>query len=742
MQVDSLMNSPWTRQLGKICAALCLTLAASACGDDSLRQRVDVSENPEPDPSPQTPPEPEPQPDDNNDGPPDLPVIDSNNENNEDNNDEGPACSLEDGVAPNQSDNAAAELGTDVDREDLYICSGAPDWYRFELEEGQRILAFVEFQARFGDLDIYLYEEGRTSRQEAVAESTSPDQSEFIDFTSQAGGTYLLEVEGFDGSENQYRLFLKLGCGNDLDCPEGRACNLRFGYCSAPPELDCGIDEGLEPNETVATATELRPGDEPAALSDIKICPADVDHYAVDVPPNSGLLIALEHPSNQDLDALLFNEDGQPFGEGTERQGGEDLSGLFLPSGRYIILIDQLGFDGSSPTTYDLSVELREGSCGSDIDCAAVPGREFCDTESGNCEGITSDGGQEYGDVCDDDGDCSEETDGCYEGSPGGGDNICTILCDEDAECSDLSEGAYCQVIDPVGQVAICVHACERDFDCSADLLCDVESGRCTSRACNVDTQCEREGDSCLHDDTSQGGLCRDYGLDQDHECGVGVAPDDTDNGSSSRAALVEVQNGAFFEGLSLCDNDEDWFVIEIEGASNLTTDVDHGGSADLDVYLYSEEGRLIGSGTEPDANPEQALATSVAAGRYFIRVNKFPTNGGDAEVTYTLSINIGPTDCRLEEGACDDTQPLRLSCDEETGACVDFQGNGEVPLGESCDSSDDCTQEADFCFTFQGASEDRNICSHYCRSSQECNDVPETQCVPIRRDLGVCIRP
>ncbi len=713
-----------------------LVVGAAACGDDNP-PRAAVEEEPEAQPEAEPEPEEEPEtPDVGNNGLPDIPIIDE-----EDAGGFEPACSLEDGVAPNQEPGEAAELGTDVDRSDLFICSDAPDWYRFELEAGQQMFFFVEFDARFGDLDIYLHEEGRTGRDEAVAESTSPDQSEFIDFTAPQAGVYLLQVEGFDGAENQYRLFARLGCGSDADCPEGRACTLRGGFCTALPALDCGVDRGFEPNESASTATPVElDAEAPVVFESLSICPQDNDHYLLVVPEQAGLEILIDHPITEDLDVLLFDDAGNFFGQGRERRGGEDLLARFLPPGRYILLVDQIGLEDSGATTYDLSVALQQGACAGDIDCSGVPGREFCDLDSGTCEGIISEGGQGFGEGCDDDGDCAQETAGCYEGSLGGGDNICTNLCDEDAECEALGQGAHCLQID-LG-LSICVRGCESDFDCSAQFFCDAQTGRCEDRNCNVDAQCPREGESCVHGDFGQGGFCLPY--DQDQVCGVGQTPDEGDNGSSGRAALVELTDGGvFFEGLGLCDDDEDWYVVELEGPSqNLTVDVDFAGNGDLDVYIYSEEGRLMGSGTEPDANPEQALSTFLAAGRYFVRVNKFPDgNGVDGEVIYTLSLNAGPIDCRIEGGTCDQTQPLRLTCEEETGACVDFQGNGEVALGDNCDTLDDCVEGAEFCFTFRGTENGGNICSHFCRSGADCADVPGSQCFAIRRNIGVCIR-
>lgn len=724
--------------------ALMLSLGALACGGDTSTQSGSAVEDDNNEPGNNQDNNAPDNNQDNNepdagDDPPDIPVIDPGN-----NDDFEPACGFEDELAPNQSPDSAADLGTDVDRDDLFICAFASDWYRFDLEAGQGILLFTEFDPRFGDLDIYLYAEGAAERDLELASSTSPDRSEFIQFEATSSGTYLLEIEGFEGAENQYRLFAKLACETDADCPDGRSCFLRGRYCNGERDLDCGVDDGFEPNESATDATALTPEDGLAEVSGASICPPDEDHYRVNVGDGEGLRIALTHDRDADLDLLLFSAQGDFFGQGRERVDGEDLNALFMPPGEYIVLVDQ---SEGVETTYDLSIEIEAGRCESDIDCAGIFGREICNTDDGICEGIDSEGGQGLGEICDDDGDCTRDADGCYEGTPGSGDNVCTVLCQADDECGDeFGPGAYCLIIiDPLTNTGICAPGCEDDFDCSEQLFCDAENGRCESRECRLDDDCPREDESCVYDDDVQrGGLCRDYEEAQSPDCGVGEAPDDGDNGSSSRATLLTLgEEGTFIEGLNTCDDDEDWYVVELtEPGSNLTVDVEFDGQADMDVYLHDGEGALVGAGTTPDSNPEQAIGELLAAGRYFIRVNKFPIEGSDPEVSYALSINVGAADCRGDEGACDDTAPLRITCNEETGACEDFEGNGEVALGENCDSNDDCAETADFCATFQGASEGRNICSKFCTSEAECADVPGTQCFAIRRNLGVCAIP
>lgn len=722
-----------------------LLLAASACSDDTPYQATVEPEedagtnNGEADTPIDEPDMTIPDPDmGSNNGEPDLPIIEP---------DAGfePACSLEDGAAPNQSPDEAAEIGSDV-IDNFFLCGDTSDWFAFDAEAGQTIVLWTNFDPNFGDIDIYLYEDGRTGEDQQVAESTSPNQAEYIEYEVQTSGRFLFEVRSFQGAETAYQQVIKVQCQSDADCPDGSACHLRNRWCYAEDrELSCGVDEGYEPNETTATATPIEVGEETVTLEELSICPEDEDYYRLEIGADSGFVSNLRHAQNTAVDLILYKENGEFAARGADRgRTGEELRALYLEAGTYILVVDMRNFQGAGPTTYDLDFTVVPGRCTTDADCSGLLGREFCNADTGVCFGIDSDGGQGLFDPCDDDGDCSDETEGCYEGTPGSGDNICTIVCSSaDDNCADIEEGAYCQILDRLADFGICTPACESDFDCSTNLYCDTDAGRCVSRGCLVDADCPRDGEACIFSDTEyQGGRCLPY-TEPELECGVGASPDDMPNGSSSSAQVLPLDGpSGFFEGLSICDEDDDWYVLELTGdSSNLTVDVGFEGNADVDVYLYSEDGRQYGEGIEPDANPEQAVTEFIPAGRYFVRVNGFPIDNGDDEVAYNIQVNVGEADCRMLEGSCDDSSPLRIVCDEATGACKDFEGNGEVEIGGACDTFDDCNEDADLCFSFFGAENGQNICTHTCTSQRECNDVPDTECRPIRRGLGVCIQ-
>ena len=64
----------------------------------------------------------------------------------------------------------------------------------------------------------------------------------------------------------------------------------------------------------------------------------------------------------------------------------------------------------------------------------------------------------------------------------------------------------------------------------------------------------------------------------------------------------------------------------------------------------------------------------------------------------------------------CLGTTPLRLTCQEDIGACVALEGEGRIALGGTCDSRDDCIQDADFCGQF--GEEPLPICTRRCETN------------------------
>jgi hypothetical protein len=136
--------------------------------------------------------------------------------------------------------------------------------------------------------------------------------------------------------------------------------------------------------------------------------------------------------------------------------------------------------------------------------------------------------------------------------------------------------------------------------------------------------------------------------------------------------------------------------------------------------------GGPVGAGLSPEATSEQANVALVGPGTYIIRVLQF-SQEEDIEADYGFTIAFEAATC-TSDADCADTGS-RLSCTD--GSCVALDGQAEVPLGEACDSLDDCTLDAEVCFVGVGPDEQQiNVCTVTCASDDDCADVTGTSCV------------
>ena len=96
-------------------------------------------------------------------------------------------------------------------------------------------------------------------------------------------------------------------------------------------------------------------------------------------------------------------------------------------------------------------------------------------------------------------------------------------------------------------------------------------------------------------------------------------------------------------------------------------------------------------------------LLTSNSSGRSaFVRIDQFDSDRlVDTAYSLLATLETSERRCTLMEEQCAALRPLRLTCDEDSGACLSFEGEGMIELGERCDSSDDCVDAAQFCSVF-----------------------------------------
>ncbi|MEE2755141.1 MAG: PPC domain-containing protein [Myxococcota bacterium] len=635
-------------------------------------------------------------------------------------------CGNEDDLAPNQGPDSAAEIEVGFLREDLFICPETDDWFRLQLVAGQQTQIVLKADPIETDFDLAVLDETGA----VVVESTGEEGNEQVDFNAPADGEYFIRVDGYLDEAAFYRLAVTGTCALDDQCPEGQVCDRFEGLCIGLADDPCGND-GFEPNDTDQTASPIMAPMDPLTG---RICGADRDWFAFQAEDGDSFDLLVSFDEGEDIDVHVINADtGAVISRAISdrRSNPERLSFSHLPAGQYRIGLTLFIPEDEQDREVDYTIEFagRSGRCEADRDCRA-DGLPIC--SEGLCTAPPAGAG--LGERCGQNDDCTEDADLCFTGGEGGHDNFCTIGCRREGECGSLGANAYCQPISR--NSAVCVPGCDDDDDCGRFYAC--RQGRCAVRgACRVDDDCG-DGEACLSARTG------------DRYCGLprpsaewGADPEFDPNDTRDEATRIAF-NGDAIEGLQICNDDDDWYrlVVPANQASwAMTVSATFRAGVDIDIYLYDNFGNLVASSTTPEQVTEVIEVRFTAPGSYYLRVDQFSSDRlVDTEYSLTAAIDDNQDQCTVDEGQCGRTEPLRAFCDEVTGACSAIEGNGQLGLGDACDSNDDCGPDAEFCWTFRGRGGSLpNICTIRCGADGDCGGVPGTVCRRFRQ-FGACL--
>jgi len=636
-----------------------------------------------------------------------------------------PSCEKEDRFVGNQSQDTAEEITLGFASDELFICPETQDWYRLTLEEGQQVTIRLEANPPETDLDLALLNrEG-----EVVASSANEEGIEDIVLVPELAGEYWILVEGYQDQQAAYALGVSGSCRLDAHCPDGQVCDRFRRQCTQAPDGTCGADEN-EPNDVDTSATEI---ESPAALQGV-LCRADRDWFSFNAEAGDSYEMLVRFPEGQDIDVHVVNADTGAViarATGDRRNNPERLNFSHLPAGEYRVGLTLYLDDDQRDRDVDYELEFvgRSGRCETDRDCSAT-GLPVCD--DGICRAVEPGAG--LGDRCGENEDCAEGADLCYTGFTGGHDNFCTIQCRGEGECGALGEGAYCQPIDR--RSAICVPPCGNDDDCGVFYQC--QQSRCQLRGeCRVDADCE-DGEICRAARTGD----RYCALPSEPAaCGADAGNDPNNVRSEATALDLPVEA----DDLNICNGDDDWYVLTVpadQGGKILEVAVEFREGVDIDVYLFDGFGNKIGESITPDQVREVVSLRFIAPGEYYARVDQFSSDRlEDTRYRMTAELIDNDEGCTADANQCAETEPLRMVCDEDSGGCVSLEGEGQLGLGERCDSSDDCSADADFCWNFEGG-ERFNICTIPCRGDGDCAGIDGTVCTVFQRRFGVCLPP
>lgn len=633
-------------------------------------------------------------------------------------------CDGEDDLSPNHTAEQALLIESGgLEREGLHICAGFDDWFAIDAGVDQRLSVSIDIGRDTGDLDVFLFREGGAlDLDAALASGATLESTEAFSYEVDQDGRYLIYVQSFDRAEGDYDLAVARSCRDADDCGEGAVCSYLEQACVPDEAADCG-DDSSEPNNGPGQATPIAFGSDGFGFAaGGAVCDGDADYFAVELAEGGSLTAELQWNDPANLDLFLFDSAGRVVGQSAADGGSSEfINGAFLEPGTYVAVVAVTASPAGGNSFYDLTFSRSVGACESDADCGSVGGRQLC--EDGACVSFEPDAPGEAGAPCDNGADCVEGL-GCYQGVGGFGDNFCTQTCQSDFDCSFFGVSGQCLF---TGQSAVCAGACESDADCPTYYSCN--GGTCDVRECLADADCD-EGQLCRRTEQQNNGFCTStpfpacFGDDA-------FEPNDTNGQAAEMGDRVEAV---------VCDENDDWFAYEVEeDGSRLLAETRFSQGADLDVYVFDDQGRLVGQAAGED-NPEVASIRYLAAGTYYVRVNQFPLER-DTLTNYEVEAETNPDACESDND-CLPLQPLRIECDEDAGACRFLEGDGEVPLGGFCDSTDDCVSAAEFCWSFEPATEGRNICTRQCGSQADCDDVPDTECVQFGRGFAACVVP
>ena len=142
------------------------------------------------------------------------------------------------------------------------------------------------------------------------------------------------------------------------------------------------------------------------------------------------------------------------------------------------------------------------------------------------------------------------------------------------------------------------------------------------TRRLRVDTDCD-DGEICRSARTGD----RYCALPSEPaECGADL---DFDPNNVRRDA-TSLELPATFEGLNICNGDDDWYVFTVppeDGGKILEVAVEFRAGVDIDLYVFDTFGNQVGEATSPDQVREVVSLRFIAPGDYYARVDQFSSD-------------------------------------------------------------------------------------------------------------------
>lgn len=219
---------------------------------------------------------------------------------------------------------------------DLTVRDGGTDFYAIDLEEGDRLEAWIEFAHAESNLDLVVYDPDRR----ILDVSDSADDFEDVTAEAPRSGTYYVAVYDAGGNSNQYGLevYVEEGAASDDDAPE----------------LDA---DQYEPNDNPEEAAPISPG----SYGGLTIRDGGVDFYAIDLAAGDRLEAAIEF-AHADLDLVVMDPSNDVVDYSASGTGSEELAIDAAQDGTHYVIVTAV--DDSASVEYGLDVNVEAGAGG------------------------------------------------------------------------------------------------------------------------------------------------------------------------------------------------------------------------------------------------------------------------------------------------------------------------------------------------------------------------------------------
>ncbi len=493
-------------------------------------------------------------------------------------------------------------------------------------------------------------------------------------------------------------------CFVDNDCPNGRCVD---GDCDeAAPEPPICDDDGFEPNDSAFDATPVAP----AWQRSLILCGGDLDTYSLVLGQhrNLSVLALFDEDAQVDLRVLDDNLDELDLGDTLVDGESRIFLGGLAPA-EYFIEILVRGAEPGEATPYSLSI-TTPSACG-DGNCWQESCSD-CPQDCGACAPVCEDDALEDHDFLDDPAPLAAGLQGGIVACPWDSD-VWALEVDERSDLSvslsyPHSDGTLIATLYDANWSEVAATGATDSL--AADGL---EAGIYLVEVYLLDDAGELGAPYSLRSTVTAAPLpsCGDGACGAAESCASCAAdcgacpqcPSDAleDNDELFDARPLPLQRS----GLVACQDDEDWYWIDLMVGDRLTLEVRAtAGTGDLDVEIHDglglrDAGHTVG--TVEQLTYEATYLTST-----MIRV--FPREDtGALGVGYSISASVAPAcgngscdefegcgECAADCGACPrcgddncDATESCSTCSRDCGACAPSCGDGACASGETCAS-------------------------------------------------------